>query len=90
MTGDSFTHGVGSVGTSGEILVESIEVGTVGWVFVKNLDASNFVTVGSHATDNHLVKLLPGESSLLKAGLGTVFANSDTSACMVEYILVEL
>ena len=89
MTGESITHSTVSVSTSGELLVVSTELGSNGWCFVKNLDTTNFVTLGGHASSNHLIKVLPGECALFRA-VGNVYANSDTSACMLEYVIIEL
>tara|TARA_R100000781_G_scaffold114611_1_gene85878 strand:- start:39 stop:395 length:357 start_codon:yes stop_codon:yes gene_type:complete len=89
VAGDSMTHGVQGIPTGGEVLVESDELGTAGWVYAKNLDGTNFVTIGSHATDNHAIKLLAGEACVFRAA-GSVYGKADTAACNVEYIIVEL
>ena len=88
MTGDSITHAVQGIPTGGEILVEADELGTVGFVYIKNLDSTNYVTVGSHATNNHAIKLKAGESCLFRAA-GDVYVQANTSACNVEYMMIE-
>ena len=88
MTGESVTHSVQEIPTGGEILVEGDVLGTVGYVYIKNLDNTNFVTVGSHATDNHTIKLKPSECCLFRAA-GSVYVKANTSACNVEYIVIE-
>jgi len=90
MTGDSMTHAVIEVTNSGgEVLVEANELGSAGLVFLKNLDSTNYVTFGTHATDNHTVKLLAGESCLFRAA-NAVYGLANTAACNVEYIIIEV
>tara|TARA_R100000808_G_C2137715_1_gene145802 strand:+ start:1500 stop:1862 length:363 start_codon:yes stop_codon:yes gene_type:complete len=89
MTGDSITHAVIEITASGgEVLVEAAELGTAGLIFIKNLDSTNYVTFGTHATSNHTIKLLAGESCLFRAA-GAIYGLSNTSACNVEYIIIE-
>ena len=89
MTGNSFSSGVQSIPNSGgEALVEADELGTAGYVFVKNLDSTNYVTLGSHASSNHTIKLKAGESTIFRAA-GTVYGLANTAACNVEYIIIE-
>ena len=88
MIGASLTHGVQQVPTGGEVLVESDVLGTVGVCFVKNLDSSNYITIGSHTSSNHTIKLLAGESTIFRAA-GSVYAASQTGTINVEYILIE-
>ena len=96
MSGDSITHSVLEVGTSAEVLVESNELGSAGWCFLKNLDSSNLVEFGrqgADAADENLIKLKPGESCLFRVSdQGSddqVYGLADTAACNVEYILIE-
>jgi hypothetical protein len=88
MTGESITHSVQEISTDGEVLVEGDVLGTVGYVYIKNLDSTNYVTVGSHATSNHAIKLKAGEACLFRAA-GSVYVQANTAACNVEYIVIE-
>ena len=91
MAGDSVHHGVSLI-TTGGILFEDQEQalgGTPGMVFIKNLDTANYVTIGTHATSNHLIKLLPGEFALFRSN-GTLYGQANTSTVKIEYIVVEL
>tara|TARA_R100001530_G_C4286163_1_gene146856 strand:+ start:115 stop:474 length:360 start_codon:yes stop_codon:yes gene_type:complete len=89
MTGTSMTHAVQGIPTGGEVLVEADVLVNPGMCFIKNLDSTNYVTVGAHATDDHPIKLLPGESCLFRA-LSAIYARANTSACEVEYIIIEV
>ncbi len=88
VTGDSFTHEVQSVGTSEEELAQGADLGTPGYIFLKNLDDTNYVEVGG-TTGVYPVKLQAGEVALYRHNTATVYAKSNSSACLVEYILVE-
>ena len=91
MTGNTVNHGVQNIGTGGEILEhnELVAEGTAGWVFLKNLDATNFVTIGTHQTDDHTIKLLPGESTLFRAD-GNLYAMADTDTLWLEWYVIEV
>lgn len=91
MAGNSVNHGVQSIATGGEAFehTDLAAEGTIGWAFVKNLDDTNFVTIGTHATSNHTIKLLPGESALFRAD-GNLSGQADTSAVDVEWYVIEV
>lgn len=85
VAGDTFTHAVQEIGTSEEALTEA-DVGTPGYVFIKNLDDTNFVEVG--IAGQYCIKLKAGEVALFRAD-AAIFAKADTTACNVEYWIVE-
>jgi hypothetical protein len=90
MAGDQFLSNVQIVGTSSEAIVVG-DVSTVGFVFCKNLDATNYVEVSLDNSQVNLVaKLLAGESCLFKPGTTTLFAKANTSACNLQVVLLEL
>ena len=89
MTGDSYISGVQSITTSGAVLVEADALGTAGYCYIKNIDATNFVTVGNAAANtNHVIKLKAGESCLFRAQQ-PVYVDADTATCLVEYVIIE-
>ena len=47
VTGNAFSHEVQVVGTTEEQLAQGADLGTPGYIFIKNLDATNYVEVGS-------------------------------------------
>ena len=89
VAGDAFTHEVQSVGTSEEALAQGADLGTPGYVWIKNLDGTNYVEVGS-TTGVYDIKLLAGQIALWPHNSATVYAKANTSACLVEYIIIEL
>ena len=86
VAGDAFSHEIQEIGTADEALVEGAALGTPGYVFIKNLDSTNFVEVG--LTSSYTIKLKAGEVALFRAD-GAIFAKADTSACNVEYWIIE-
>lgn len=88
VTGDAFTHQVQAVGTSEEELAQGADLGTPGYIFIKNLDDTNYVEIGS-TTGVYDIKLKPGEIALYRHNSGTVYAKANTDTCNVEYWLIE-
>ena len=86
VAGDAFAHEIQSIPVANTALVEAAAIGDPGIVFVKNLDATNFVTVG--LTGSYTAKLLPGEWAIFRAA-GAIFALADTDTCLVEYFIIE-
>jgi len=87
IAGDSYVKAVQEIGTSEELLVEPDALGTPGYVYVKNLDSTNFVEVG--LTGSYTIKLLAGDFCLFPAA-AAIYAKADTASCNVEYAIVEL
>lgn len=88
-TGDSFTEGVQEIGTSEEEIAQGADVGTPGFLFVKNLDDTNYVEVGS-TTGVYDHKLLPGQWAWYHHNSATIYAKANTGACNVFYCIFEL
>lgn len=86
VTGDALSHEVQAIPTSNTALAEGAALGTPGYVFIKNLDSANFVTVG--ITGSYTIKLLAGEFALFRAA-AAIFALADTATCNVEYVIIE-
>jgi len=86
--GSKYESGIQTVGTSEENLAKN-DVGTIGYIAVRNTDSTNFVQLGS-STGNYSVKLRAGESAMLPWVGAQVIAKADTGACDVEYLIVEL
>lgn len=88
VTGDAFSHEVQSVGTAEEELAQGAELGTPGYILIKNLDSTNYVEVGS-TTGVYDIRLKALEVALYRHNSATVYAKANTAACLVEYVLVE-
>ena len=88
VTGDSFNHDIQSVGTTEEQLAQGADLGTPGVVMILNLDSTNYVEIGS-TTGVYDIKLLAGEGCLYRHNSATLYAKANTSACLVEYLIIE-
>lgn len=89
-TGDKFQAGLQNIGTSEENLGKG-DIGTVGWVLVKNLDASaaNYIELGT-TTGQLPVKVYGGQSAgPFYVGATNVIAKATSTAQDVEYFLTE-
>ncbi len=93
MAGDQFISNIQIVGTSNEALQVG-DVSTTGYVYVKNLDSTNYVEVFLDNANTYLVaKLFPGEFTLYKpggTGAANLFARANTGACNCQVIALEL
>ncbi len=88
VTGDAFTHEIQSIGTTEEEIAQGADLGTPGYLWIKNLDSTNYVEVGT-STGVYQVKLLAGEFAQFRPNGTTIYGKANTSACLVEYVLVE-
>ena len=87
MTGESVLQTTQLVGTGNESLdMANAELGTPGYVFIKNLDATNFCRIG--LTGSYTIKLKAGEFCLFRAA-ADLFAAFNTAPGYLEIIVVE-
>ena len=88
VTGETFTHEVQSIGTSEEDIVYCADIGTPGYVFIKNLDATNYVELGITA-GVYTIKLQAGEFALYRHNNAAWKAKATGGACLMEFTLIE-
>lgn len=90
VTGTKYTATIQSIGTSEEA-IDLGEIGTVGWCFFKNLDATNFIKIRSitGTAGSSGVKLKAGECAIFRAGVAALYAISDTAACEMQTLMIE-
>src|SRR5947207_780380 len=86
--GDKYEAGVQSIGTTEESLQKG-DVGTIGWLAIRNMDATNYVEFGS-TTGVYSITLLPGEAVCTRWNHTGVFSKANTAAVEVEYLAIEL
>lgn len=81
---------VQNVGTSEEALNKG-DCTSFGWVMIKNLDPTNFVTLRSvtATAGSAFAKLLAGEGLLIPSRQTNIYAIADTAACDVEITPVD-
>lgn len=88
VTGTLFAHGVQNVGLVEEELTLVTGMGTLGYVYLHNLDATNFISAGS-VTGELGIKVKPGEIALFRTNGAGIFVLADTAACDIEYVIIE-
>ena len=88
VTGDAFTHEVQQIGTSEEEVAQGTDLGTPGYMFCKNLDATNYIEIGV-TTGVYTVKLKAKEFACFRVAGATILAKATGGACNLEYLLIE-
>lgn len=74
------------IGTSEES-VAMVDVVSVRYIFVQNLDITNYVEVGA-VTGSYPIKLFPGDFALFPPNSNTLFLKANTAVCMVDILAV--
>ena len=89
-TGTRLKDVVINVGTS-EVSLAINDVGTPGYVVLRNLDGTNYVQWGI-ATTVYTGRMLAGESAnpfRIDAGVTTLYLKANTAACDVRVVVLE-
>ena len=87
MTGESILQTTQQLTASNEALdMTNAELGTAGYVFIKNLDPTNFCSIG--LTSSYTIKLKPGEFCLFRAA-ADLYGAFNTAAGFIEIIVFE-
>lgn len=81
--------GTQNIGTSEETITWSTDIGDEYWLFIRNLDATNYVQLG-FATGVYGIRLRAGDFMLIPLEPGTtIYALANTAACNVQYLVYE-
>lgn len=92
MSGTDYVSGTQEIGNGSEEAIAENEVATAGYVFIRNLDDTNFVLVGladvTNPDDARAIKLKPGEIAMFRAN-GDIYAQADTGAVRIQYYIFE-
>jgi hypothetical protein len=88
VTGDKVTQLIQEIGTTEEAL-DIGDIGTAGYVIMKNLDAENFIEIRPGSGTADLIKLKAGEVAMFRLALNGPYAIADTAACDLEMLLIE-
>lgn len=89
MTGDSYVRHIQTVGTSEEALELGQDIGTPGYVMIRNLDSTNFVSLRRATGEGNCIKILAGKFALFQWAASAPFAIADTSPVRIEVLLLE-
>ena len=67
------------------------DLGTPGFIHLKNLDPTNFILIGVDvsAAFVKMIKLLPGEGTTFR-GDAVIFAQADTADCLLQVDILEV
>ncbi len=91
VSGSKYSQTVQNVNTSEEaIALGDIVVANLGYCHIKNLDATNFISIRPGTGLADMLKLKPSESCLFRWEPGiTPFWIADTGTCDVEILIIE-
>ena len=83
---------VQTIGFAADEVIAVGDAGTYGWLFLKNLDTTNYVSYGPDSGGSMVAfgKLKPGEFAAMRIVPGiTVRAQADTGECSLEVNLLD-
>jgi hypothetical protein len=93
LAGSQLASGVQEIGTATEQLSFPGDLTTegIGYLYLKNLDATNFIEVGLNTPLTQiLVKLTAGQVAVFPpySGNPTIYCKADTAACDLQWVAV--
>ncbi len=89
VAGNNYERGTQTMGTGGVVAIGLGSVGTPGWCFIQNNDATNYVDVYDSTGGNAFVRLKPGEFFLGRLAATAPAARANTASVAIEYMIVE-
>lgn len=85
--GTEYVQKTQEIGITEEVLDQG-DIATIGWVIVRNADATHFIELGA-TTAVYTIKVPAGGVVMAPWDGSTIYALADTSICQVEYLLIE-
>ena len=91
LTGSKYAAGVVSVGTSTHQALATTTITTPGFLYVKNLDATNYIQVGADSSGTFVpyTKLKAGESFVFRPATSALYAKANTAAAQLQFKLFD-
>ena len=89
VSGESYNKTIQVIGTSNEQISVASDIGTYGYMFFKNLDATNYVEIADEDDTNYFCKLKAGEFAMFRAADSDYWARANTSSCNLEVLVIE-
>ena len=94
VSGDSLNKTIQEIATSNTQItaVASITAGTggaYGYMFIKNLDSSNYVEIADEDDTNYFCKLKAGEFAMFRAADSDYWGRANTAAVVLEILIIE-
>ena len=66
------------------------DIGTLGYVMLKNVDPTNFITLRNGSGGADVIKMIPGDIAVFRAAASTIFALADTAPALLRVLAIEL
>ncbi len=89
VTGVHCVRATQNIGTSIEAIAKG-DISTLGWAYIRNLDATNYVEIFAVSTDTvPFLKLKAGEFFIGRLGCTAPCGKANSSAVNIEYIFLE-
>jgi hypothetical protein len=90
LTGTRWIDTIHNVGTSEEAMKLG-ELGSLGWGFIYNMDATNYVEILTGTGGTAMLKAKAAEGFPFRFGSGVTapYIKANTAACNVRYVLME-
>lgn len=90
-SGTNSISSIQNIGTTTEALVLG-DVTTIGYLMVKNLDATNYVELdlNTPVAGTAFCKILPGEACIIPTRQTTIYGKANTAACDCLVMAIEL
>jgi hypothetical protein len=90
-TGNVALNAVQNIGTAAELVSLGDITGVPGAMLVKNLDTTNFIEISLDSGGTQIfAKLTAGKGMLWFPSVAAVYAKSDTAACRLQVLAIEV
>lgn len=88
-SGNEYMIATQAIGTSDESVSINSDIATLGFIYVRNLDSTNYVELG-YTSGTYFAKLKAGEACVFRAGSGltTLHAKANTAPVDIEYFVL--
>jgi len=89
VAGTALIAGRPSIGFAAHEALAMGEVASAGWAYFKNCDATNFVQIGFDDTGAFVsfITLYPGQWAVCPLGVNAPYAQADTAAVILDYVI---
>lgn len=88
---DAFDAGVQTITTSNTKVMDltGSSITSWGYMYLRNLDSTNFVRFGALDDGSYFLKLKAGEFALFRAARSSMYAKADTDSVDVEMLILQ-
>ena len=89
VSGESYNKSIQVIGTSNAQIGGASDIGTYGYMFLKNLDSTNYIEIADEDDTNYFCKLKAGEFAMFRAADADYWARANTASCNLEVTVIE-